>query len=338
MSSEARKAHQTAGDGDDRAVRVTVAIPTYDGRELLEIALPSLAAQSYRAIDLLIVDDCSNDDTVRWLRSAWPDARVVALDPKVGVTAALNVCVREARSELLMLLNNDVELEPDCIEKLVEALDAHPEACAAVPKLLDFHDRGVIDGAGDIYTWTGLPGRRGHGERDVGQYDEPEEVFGACAGAALYRREAFERIGGFDESFFAYYEDADWSWRAQLAGLRCRYVPSAVVYHMGSATLGRKPSEFTRRQLWRNGLWLIAKDLPATQLLRHAPELLVGQAWHLWVALRTRRLRPWLSAWREAIAGLPEVLRKRRGIQAQRTATSAELERRIPAGRRGRWR
>ena len=168
--------------------------------------------------------------------------------------------------------------------------------------------------------------RRGHGERDVGQYDQPRAIFGACGGAAVYRRSALEIVGTFDEDFFTFYEDVDWSMRAQLAGLSCRYVPGAVVYHMGSATIGRGLSDFTRYHLWRNTLWIIVKDLPAGALLRHAPQLLLGQLINLAVAVRDRKLAIWLRVWRDALRGLPRMLGKRRVVQARRRISLSALE------------
>ncbi len=228
--------------------------------------------------------------------------------------------------ELVGLFNNDLELDPECLGELVGALQAHPEAGWAGAKLRDFQQRELIDGAGDVFTWAATGGRRGHGERDRGQYDEPRAIFGACGGAAVYRRSALERVGEFDEDFFAFYEDVDWNLRAQLAGFSCRYVPSAVVYHMGSATIGRGLSDFTRYHLWRNALWIIAKDLPAGALLRHAPQLLLGQILNLAVAVRDRKLGIWLRVWRDALRGLPGALRKRREVQSRRTVGLSRLD------------
>ena len=184
----------------------------------------------------------------------------------------------------------------------------------------------VVDNGSQDRTYETL--RERFGERDRGQYDAPGEILGACGGAALYRRAAFSRVGLFDSRFFTYYEDSDWSLRAQLADLSCRYVPEAIVYHMGSATLGRE-SDFTRYHLWRNGIWLIAKDLPARSLLRHLPQLLYGQLWNLGLAVRSRRLGLWASAWRDALRGLPGMLQKRGRVQAKRRISVRELERRI---------
>ena len=299
---------------------------SYDGRHLLEVILPSLARQRFRDFEVLVVDNGSRDDTVAWLREHWPQVQIVSLAENVGVTAALNVCARSGRGDLVALLNNDLELEPDCLGELVAALREYPQAGWGGAKLRDFEQRDVLDGAGDVFTWAATGGRRGHGERDAGQYDEPRAIFGACGGAALYRRATLAQVGEFDEDFFAFYEDVDWNLRAQLAGFSCRYVPSAVVYHMGSATIGRGLSDFTRYHLWRNTLWIIVKDLPVRSLLRHAPHLLLGQLVNLAVAVRDRKLGIWLRVWRDALRGLPRMLRKRRAVQARRRISMAQLD------------
>jgi GT2 family glycosyltransferase len=305
---------------------LTVAVLSYDGRHLLEVILPSLARQRFRDFEVVVVDNGSRDDTVAWMGEHWPEVEVVSLAQNVGVTAALNVCARAGRGELVGLFNNDMEVDADCLGELVAALREHPEAAWAGTKLRDFEQRDLLDGAGDVFTWAATGGRRGHGERDAGQYDEPRAIFGACGGAALYRRKALEQVGEFDEDFFAFYEDVDWNLRAQLAGLSCRYVPSAVVYHMGSATIGRGLSDFTRYHLWRNTLWIIVKDLPVSALLRHAPHLLLGQLVNLAVAVRDRKLKIWVRVWRDALRGLPRMLRKRREVQARRRIGVSELE------------
>jgi GT2 family glycosyltransferase len=306
--------------------QLTVAVLNYDGRTLLEEMLPSLARQTRQPTEIVVVDNGSRDDSVAYLRASWPQVRVVRLPANRGVTAALNACLAACDTEFVALFNNDMELAPDCLAELAAELESHPRVGSVTPKMLDFVDRDVIDGAGDMLSWRGGGRRRGHGQRDVGQFDRAEEVFGPCGGAAMYRRDALEAVGDFDEAYFAYYEDIDWSFRAQLAGFRCRYVPRAVLYHRGSATLGRGMNDFNAYHLWRNPIWLIAKCFPGAALVRHAPALLRGQAGNLFVALRERRLRVWLRAMRDALRGLSGALRRRREVQRKRVITPAELE------------
>ena len=307
------------------APALTVAVLSYDGRHLLEQLLPTLAAQTFADFRTVVVDNGSSDGSAAWLAERWPDVEVVVLPENVGVTKALNVCARAADTEFVALLNNDLELDPAALDALVEALRADPGAGSSSPKLVDFHDRAVLDGAGDVLASSGVANRRGHGERDDGQYDQPEAIFGACGGAAVYRRRALEEVGEFDEAFFAFLEDVDWALRAQLAGWSCRYVPQAVVYHMGSATIGRGLSDFTRYHLWRNGIWLVAKNYPAAALLRYGHRVVLAQATNLAVAWWDGTLDIWWRATRDAGRALPAVLRKRRAVQRRRRLGRAEL-------------
>lgn len=312
---------------------VVLAIASRDGRHLLEGMLPSVAAQRFREFRVVVVDDGSTDGTVGWLAEHWPQVEVVALGRSVGVTAAFNVCITAASgTQFLALFNNDMELDPDCIGELVSALRRHPEAGFAAAKLVSFHDRRVLDGAGDVFDWNGTARRRGHGELDRGQYDAPGVVFGACGGAALYRRSALDAVGPFYEPFYAFLEDVDWSFRARLSGIGCRYVPSAVAYHMGSATLGAGMTDFTRYHLTRNAIWLVLRDYPRTALLRRLPRLARAQLGELLDAYHHRQLRTWLRAWRDALRAAPAVLRDRSAVQRRRSVELRALEAAVAEG------
>jgi GT2 family glycosyltransferase len=306
--------------------RVTAIVLNYNGRALLEVIMPSLAAQRYRDFATVVVDNGSRDDSRQYLAERWPDVQVIPIPRNVGVAAALNCGIRAARGEFVALLNNDVELDQNCLGELLDALARYPEAAVAATKLVDFYNRALLDGAGDVYEWTGVADRRGQGVRDVGQYDSPRAIFGACGGAALYRRTAVETIGPFDEQFFAFKEDVDWSFRAQLLGFTCRYVPSAIAFHMGSATLGRGPGDFTLYQNWRNGIWVVAKNYPAAALLRHGYRFVNAQRGTLRWARETGHFGVFLRAWFDALRGTPSIWRKRLRVQRSRKVSLRQLE------------
>lgn len=318
---------------------VTVAIATYNGLHLLSTVLSSLEVQTFDGFRTVVVDDASTDGTVAWLNERWPDVEVVCHAENRGVAASLNSCLAAGRAtEFIVLLNNDVELERSCLGELVAEMRADPQVAVAQAKLLDFTRRDLLDGAGDSYSWAGVPHRRGQGERDDGQYDELRDVFGACAAAAIYRQSAVAAVGGFDEQFHAYCEDVDWSFRARLAGYRCSFVPAAVAYHIGSASLGPRLSRFSLYQNWRNQIWVVAKDYPGVSVARHLPDLLMGLGASLYVALRHRCVGTLLRAWRDALRGLPEAIGKRRRIQGARTVSPAEFNAVIESGaRKLRW-
>jgi GT2 family glycosyltransferase len=185
-----------------------------------------------------------------------------------------------------------------------------------------------LDGAGDALRRSGLPYRVGHLELDHGQFDEPSFVFGACAAAALYRRSLFEEIGSFDEDFFAYCEDGDLSFRAQLAGYRCLYVPHACVYHMGSASTGGKRSPTAARLGTQNGVNLLVKNLPAALVWRMLPSLLAGQLSRVTItSFSSGGLRAHLDGLAGAWRLLPLMLKKRKEIQDRRTVSDTYVRR-----------
>lgn len=295
--------------------RVCVVIPTWNGRELLDRALASLVRQSLAA-EVVVVDNGSTDGTTAHVRERWPDVSLVVLEGNRGFAAAVNAGVAASSSEFVALLNNDMELDPEWLAALVGALEADPAAGSAASKLRMLREPGLLDGAGDLVTWYGATWRRGHGEPDRGQYDEPSVIAGPCAGAALYRRRALEEVGGFDERFFAYLEDADWGLRAQLAGWRCLWVPSAVAYHLGGAT-SRRMGDLETELIARNTPALVLKSWPAGRLLAWSPLILGYQAYTLVRAVRAGTWHAVLRGWGAALRNLPRTLRARREVRAR---------------------
>jgi GT2 family glycosyltransferase len=304
--------------------RVAVVIPTWNGRELLDGALRSLREQRYRDFVAIVVDNGSTDGTTAHLQERWPSVAVVALAENRGFAGAVNAGIAAADGDYVALLNNDMELDPGWLAELVAALDADPGAGSAASKLRMLREPGILDGAGDLVTWYGATWRRGHGERDRGQYDAPGVVASPCAGAALYRRRALEEVGGFDERFFAYLEDADWGLRAQLAGWRCLWVPSAVAYHLGGAT-SRRMGDLETELIARNTLALVAKSFPAGRLAVWSPLIAGYQAYVLAQAVRRGAWRAVLRGWSAALRGLPGTLRARAEVR-RRTRDPAALD------------
>ena len=303
--------------------RVTIVIPNWNGREFLEPCLSSLREQPLKAFETIVVDNGSTDGSPEFAARNFPEVRIISLRENSGFSAAVNAGIKASETEFVALLNNDTEQDPGWLSSLLQAADDNPEASFFASMLIDFHDRQVLDGAGDALRKSGLPYRLGHGEKDHGQYDEICYVFGACAAAAMYRRDMLEEIGLFDEDFFAYCEDGDLSFRAQLAGHRCLYVPSAVVYHMGSASSGGKRSEFATRLGTRNGINLLVKNLPALLVPGFVPFFVMGQLSRMLVTGISGVWRAHLSGLIEAMRLLPRMLRKRHEIQKRRQVSNS---------------
>lgn len=288
--------------------------------------LRSLRRQTFRDFETVLVDSASTDGSVELVGESFPEIRTVSLRENRGFSGAVNAGIESSEAEFVALLNNDTEQDPGWLSALVRSAERYPGAGLFASKLVDFGDRRRLDGAGDALRRSGLPYRLGHGELDRGQFEREEFVFGACAAAALYRRSVFEEIGLFDEDFFAYCEDGDLSFRAQLVGHRCLYVPDAVVYHVGGASTGGKRSATATRLGTRNGLLLLVKNLPTSLLWRLLPSIVLGQLSRLLVVSLSpggpkAHLEGLAGAWRL----LPKMLKKRSRIQGARLVSDAYL-------------
>jgi GT2 family glycosyltransferase len=307
--------------------RATVVIPNWNGERFLELCLRSLQDQTFKDFETIVVDNGSSDGSLDFVAENYPEARTIALGENRGFAGAVNAGIEASATEFVALLNNDTEQDPGWLGTLVSAAEGHPESGLFASKLVDFYDREVLDGAGDAIRLSGLPYRLGHGERDRGQFDTPGHVFGACAAAALYREALFREVGLFDEDFVSYCEDGDLSFRAQLAGYRCFYVPDAVVYHMGSASTGGKRSETATRLGTRNSLSLLVKDLPLSAVPHILPFFALGQLARLATAAATGSLGAHLEGLAGAWRHLPLMLGKRARIQKRKRASDEEVRR-----------
>lgn len=306
---------------------VTVVIPNWNGLKFLGSCFTSLRMQSFKSFETILVDNGSTDGSRDFVLQNFPEVQCIALTTNKGFSVAVNTGIEASDSEYVALLNNDTEAAPDWLQTLTHTADTRPEAGLFASKLVDFHDRHFLDGAGDALRLSGLPYRLGHGEKDRGQLDTKPYVFGACGAAALYRRSMLEEIGLFDEDFGSYCEDGDLSFRAQLAGYRCLYVPDAVVYHMGSASTGGKRSATATRLGTRNSLSLLVKNLPLSVVPHVLPFFIFGQLARLLTAAATGTLRAHLEGLFEARRHLPLMLEKRRGIQKNKKVSEAEVRR-----------
>lgn len=306
---------------------VSIVIPNYNGKALLPTCLDALRGQTYPvdSVEVIVVDDASSDGSVEFIGALYPEVRVVALPQNRGFVAACNAGVAAAQGDVLVLLNNDTEAEPGWLEALVTALTEHPEAGSAASKMLLFDRRDTLHTAGDLMGRDGIPRNRGVWEKDEGQYDGDRWVFGACGGAAAYRREAWKQAGGFEPRLWMYLEDVDLAWRLQLLGWKCIFAPAARVYHQLSATGGGVLASY---YTGRNTIWVIARNWPTALLCRHWQAIARGQLRIAWDALRAWRGQAARARLRGQVAGLlglAGVLRQRRAIQATRRAPDEHL-------------
>lgn len=268
----------------DIFMKTTIVIPNYNGLRFLPDCMQALSAQRCQDFDVVVVDNGSQDGSYDWLRrwqAADPARRHgIYLSKNLGFPAAVNKGIRWAMqngSRYVILLNNDTKAAPDFVAELNAAMDKdHKERFFAFSsRMIKMHDNAIMDDAGDQYTVLGWAFQRGLDE-PVSAWNKPARVFSACAGAAIYRLSALKVTGLFDEAHFAYLEDLDLSYRAQLYGYRIGYLPSAVCQHVGSGTSGSKYNDFKVRLSARNSIYVLAKNMPLFQLILNAPAIAAG--------------------------------------------------------------
>jgi GT2 family glycosyltransferase len=314
-------------------MRVSVIIVVHNSGSYLARCFEALSKQTNKDFDVVLVDNNSTDGSVGRLSSIeFPRLTVVINQENLGFAKAANLAIERARQpEWIALLNPDAFPEPNWLQTLVGYTKRSPEYAAFSCRLLQANRPDVLDGAGDAYHTSGRVWRRGYGISAEGRYYAPEEVFSACAAAALYRRDAFEAVGGFDEEFFCYLEDVDLGYRLQSAGYRCLYVPDAIACHVGSAVTG-KDSDFYVYHGHRNLVWTYVKNMPGALFWLYLPQhLLLNVFSILWFSVRGR-WRVILKAKWDAIRGLPKMWKKREVIQARRVVGAWEIRKMMEKG------
>lgn len=254
---------------------VSVIIPNYNGIAYLDGVLSTLERQTMKNYEVILVDNGSADGSSSFVMANYPWVHLIELSDNFGFCRAVNEGILASRAPYVLLLNNDTEVEPDFLEEMVSAIRRHKKAFSCAAKMIQFHDRDRLDDAGNYYCALGWSYARGKG-KDIRTYENEEQIFAACGGAAIYRRKIFDKIGLFDEEHFAYLEDTDIGYRARIYGYENWYVPKARVYHVGSGTTGSRYNHFKTRYSSRNNVYLIYKNMPFLQILLNLPFLAAG--------------------------------------------------------------
>lgn len=322
----------------------TVVVVNWNRRALLQACLQSLERQPPTVdFEVIVVDNGSADGSPDWVESYSGGApfpvRLIRNSENRGFCAANNQGIFAARGEFIALLNNDAEVEAGWLAALRSAFDIAPDVGMAASKVLVFEDPSMIDKVGHLIYPDGQNRGRGSGEIDRGQYEQIEEVLWPDGCAAMYRKAMLDQIGGFDEDFFAYADDAELGLRARIAGWRCFYMPQAVVRHHRGATLGKQATR-RLRLIERNRVLLAAKLFPGSLLWKNPAYYLARLAAGAWAALRgrgeagqfltaTEKLRlaaALLMADLEALTMLPRIWSKRRHLNRIRKLSPRQVE------------
>ena len=301
-------------------MKVAILVVNWNAGALLGRCLQSLARQTRPPDRVIVVDNASSDDSLELAAPYLSGVEVIRLQENAGFARANNIGADAATDvDALVLLNPDAFPEPGWLAALVDAAERFPEFAAFASQLRLDAAPDRLDGAGDSYHVSGRAWRNGHNAPVASWPAAAHEVFAPCAAAALYRRQAFAEIGGFDESYFCYFEDVDLGFRLRLRGYRTLYVPASVVRHVSSALSGYR-SDFAVYHGERNSVWTFFKNMPAPLFWLYLPQhLALNLASLFFYPLRGQGRAVWRAKW-HALLGLRSVWARRRDQQRQRRA------------------
>ena len=315
-----------------RVKTVTIAIPSLHRPDLTARCIETIQRQTLPADKWEIVVIENEAQPGKMLPDPLPgNTSRIELAVNEGTTGSINRAVAATESRYVLLLNNDIELEPDYVEKLAAALDDDPRLGFVTGKLLRATEHTHLDGAGDAMLMAGATYRLGHLDADHGQFDQPMQILSGCGAAVMYRREAFEEAGGLDPDFFAYLDDLDLALRVQLLGFSGLYLPDAVAYHVGSATLGEKLHPRVVEYITRNQIYLVTKDYPPQISRRLRRRILAYQVMWALFALRNGGFAPYLRGLRAGWRDRSSMRHKRTELLSKRRIDDDEFLQKLRA-------
>lgn len=258
-------------------MKTTILIPNYNGKKYIENCLESiLEAGNY---PIVIVDNASFDGSNELIKSyvhkPGVDLTYIELNENTGFCHAVNVALKEVKTEYVFLLNNDTTIDQTAIEFLEKRLDEDQKIFSAQSRILSMSNPEYADDCGDFYCCLGWAFARGK-NKAADKYMKASNIFAGCGAAVMYRMSVFDDIGKFDENHFAYLEDVDLGYRARIFGYRNVYEPKSVIYHAGSAVSGSRHNKFKVNLSSKNSIYIIYKNMPLLQLLINLPFLMIG--------------------------------------------------------------
>lgn len=302
---------------------VTVIIVNFNAGDRLQRCLQSLQHQTFSDFETILVDNGSTDNSLRHAHAAALPVAIDEVGENLGFAAANNRASKKARGKWLALLNPDAYPDPNWLEMLVAATQRYPDVDAFGSTQVDAAHTDKLDGAGDCWHAFGIP-YRGHHGWPIQKLPAEGECFAPCAAAAMIRRATFERLCGFEESFFCYCEDVDLAYRLRLSGGKAMQIPTARVLHEGSGLTGAR-SEFTIYHGHRNRLWTYYRNTPLILLALSAPFQLLMSLYLLGRFAVLGQAGPYWRALRDGIGGWRAFAAHRRAVLSQKAISSFTL-------------
>ena len=303
---------------------ISIIVLNYNGIRYLKPCLDSITQQTCSNFETILVDNGSTDGSVDYIKKKYPCVEILTLPKNLGFSKGMNAGIKKARGEAIFLLNNDTVLDDGCLEFIEKAFKEYPKYLFFAPKMLNIKEKSVIDSGGIIFKdYKSFD--RGQGQKDDIFFSQEEEVFTGCGGAMVFRKEFFKKVGYFDDSFFAYYEDVDLGFQAQLKGEKCLFIPDAKVYHFRGAT-NILYSDYYVFHSGKNGLNCMIKNIPTKLFLKNLRRLLMNHINE--IVYFTKRGQGWviLKSKIAALLELPMMLKRRWKIQNSIKVSLSDLD------------
>lgn len=285
-------------------MQVSVIIVNWNRKKLLNACLESLIAQSFKNFEIIVVDNGSTDGSNEMIREKFRQVKLIELGKNTGFCYANNVGIKEAKSKYIALLNNDTEVEADWLSELMKTLDSNSKYSFASSKMICMNDKTKIDRVADSFTTSCFMFGLGSDDNAAKEYLNSFEIFGVCGGAAFFRREVFDKVGYFDERYFAYLEDLDLNLRMAHAGFKGIYVPKAIVYHLGGGTSDGMRNPKVIRNTVRNLWFTLSKNIPISVGFKIAPRVLM---YHFYWMIKFKCFWRYIFAWLSYVVQEPRV-------------------------------
>jgi GT2 family glycosyltransferase len=325
-TEERERKYSVAWCGEMIHPLISILVLNYNGKHLLKQCLESIFEQSFTDYELVVVDNNSNDGSTEYIEENFPNITLVKNLENFGFAGGNNRGIKACTGEWIFFLNNDTFLEKNCLEFLAKHIEnKKTEQLVFMPLMLKADFPELVDSAGDmLYPW-GYAYRYDAVPANKPEFSEPKEIALACCGAAVFNRDLIERLNGFDEDFFLYYEDVDLSLRVRHLGAKIWLVPQAKVFHKGSATVGKK----TPHRLYyieRNRFFAKLKNFPLSTLIKYAPISFACSSCSLILWTIRGFLGIWIKSRFDMLRGIPKMLKKRKKIFAESKINTNEFE------------
>lgn len=318
---------------------ISIILLNYNGRTILETSIPSILKQSYQDFEVILVDNGSTDKSLAFVQDKYPQIKKILRSPYNSFSVANNLGIKNAVGKYIFILNNDVELDANCLEELMHRVK-NSDDCVGMwaTKILNFYHRNIIDNTGLLIYPDGLSRGRGRLEENKEQYDKIEEICFPSGCAGLYKKEMLDEVGYFDEDFRFYVEDSDLGFRGRLAGWKCLYAPKAIVYHMYSVTHG-KYTPIKAFHVERNRLWFALKLYPWPLLMLNFYFSFIRYCYQLYGVMTKkgaagkftenfsflRMITVFAHAWFDGLIKAPKIIKKRKIIKQFKKVSNKEI-------------